>query len=137
MKEIINLNALLNYKISLTFFFVKTEIRLQSGLDCSMPGYYRDAQNCKKFYYCPYPATEGLSYLSDEDKQALHEFTIRGLECPELSFFDESVSQCETFTMANYIPVECKESHSGVRQPFTYNEGVKTGVVQEMSSNDH
>lgn len=112
---------------------VKTVMRLQSGVECSMPGYFRDFEDCKRFYYCPHPSLKEPSGITGEEQQIMKDITLKGMECPDGTFFDESVSYCQQFVSANVIPPECK--HPSIRQPF--HAELKTGLVEDVQNNHH
>ncbi|CAL8089934.1 unnamed protein product [Orchesella dallaii] len=78
-------------------------------MECPMPGYYRDVQNCQKFYYCPSPHFSERP-LSSQQEDELVEFLGTGLMCPEGSIYDESIDSCNELRMVKTIPPECQES---------------------------
>lgn len=84
-------------------------MRIGSGLECMEPGYFRDVHNCRKFYYCPFPATkEKEPMLTEQEKFEWKNFIIKGMTCPKGSFFDERTAFCESFNLAPVIPPECE-----------------------------
>lgn len=115
-------------------FFVA--IRLQNGLDCTEPGYFRDAQNCNKFYYCPFPVTtdDKEPMLTEEEKVEWKDFIIKGMICPKGSFFDETTNFCESFKVAAIIPAECVYPEERFDR-FEHFRDSTTGDVPEMLRN--
>ncbi|CAL8089938.1 unnamed protein product [Orchesella dallaii] len=110
----------------------KQLIRLRNGMECPMPGHFRDVQNCRKFYYCPAPGSHIYEAQSHKQEE-LDKILGAGLMCPEGSIFDESigVNACNNLDFVKVIPPECLESSY-----HSTSSAINSGSLHEITTNN-
>ncbi|CAL8089931.1 unnamed protein product [Orchesella dallaii] len=93
--------------------------KLRDGEPCDAPGYFGDANDCRKFYRCAEHPTE------DENNPILLKYSFR---CPNGTVFDEALSTCNHPEAVPNKPQNCQvydpeEPSQGENTSGGYNGG--------------
>lgn len=110
------------YKVRLILAaFLALQMKLSSGQTCTQEGFFRNPDDCSKFYRCVDLWQNGRG------------LTIYNFDCPVGTVFDEAVSVCNWPQLA--APCSNDNTNPGVGESTT-NPSESTEAIGEMSTTE-